>query len=186
MPTNAVTGKNFVINGTITQAHIDKNWCCWLATEHGNVEIQQRLFCSSGNSMLQLIIFTKVVMVLSSKVIKEARFGVIMEVKQPALDEQIQSAPTNIPNVSHTRYHPWCHSPETLRWWLLVAAPSILFLSLQASLILTLNTVVVPVIEDMENLKQEVDEHIREACNHLRFGRELHRKPVICEGSITS
>ncbi|KAF5769766.1 putative DNA mismatch repair protein MutS, core domain superfamily [Helianthus annuus] len=40
------------------------------------------------------------------------------------------------------------------------------------------------VIEDMENLKQKVDEHIHEARNHLRLGRELYRKLVISEGRI--
>ncbi|XP_076930477.1 uncharacterized protein LOC143595323 [Bidens hawaiensis] len=40
------------------------------------------------------------------------------------------------------------------------------------------------VIEDMEKLKQKVDEHIHEARHHLRLGRELHRKLVISEGRI--
>ncbi|MFS7961277.1 hypothetical protein Hanom_Chr08g00713091 [Helianthus anomalus] len=40
------------------------------------------------------------------------------------------------------------------------------------------------VIEDMENLKQKVDEHIHEARNHHRLGRELYRKLVISEGRI--
>ncbi|KAJ0704171.1 putative DNA mismatch repair protein MutS, core [Helianthus annuus] len=40
------------------------------------------------------------------------------------------------------------------------------------------------VIEDMENLKQKVDEHIHEARNHLRLGRELYRKLVISEGRV--
>ncbi|KAL8210919.1 hypothetical protein R6Q57_005356 [Mikania cordata] len=40
------------------------------------------------------------------------------------------------------------------------------------------------VIEDMEKLKQKVDEYLHEARHHLRFGRELHRKLVISEGRI--
>ncbi|XP_076941882.1 uncharacterized protein LOC143611573 [Bidens hawaiensis] len=40
------------------------------------------------------------------------------------------------------------------------------------------------VIEDMEKLKQKIDEHIHEARHHLRLGRELHRKLVISEGRI--
>ncbi|KAI3704814.1 hypothetical protein L1987_75043 [Smallanthus sonchifolius] len=40
------------------------------------------------------------------------------------------------------------------------------------------------VIEDMEKLKQKVEEHIHEARHHLRLGRELHKKLVISEGRI--
>ncbi|KAL8240789.1 hypothetical protein R6Q59_014144 [Mikania micrantha] len=40
------------------------------------------------------------------------------------------------------------------------------------------------VIEDMEKLKQKVDEYLHEARHHLRLGRELHRKLVISEGRI--
>ncbi|KAI3808743.1 hypothetical protein L1987_24704 [Smallanthus sonchifolius] len=40
------------------------------------------------------------------------------------------------------------------------------------------------VIEDMEKLKQKVDEHIHEARHHLRLGRELYKNLVISEGRI--
>ncbi|KAK1440512.1 hypothetical protein QVD17_06340 [Tagetes erecta] len=40
------------------------------------------------------------------------------------------------------------------------------------------------VIEDMERLKQNVEEHIHEARHHLSLGRELHRQLLISEGRI--